>query len=403
MANVFNTNTKTELVALRGAEVAGYLTVGSKSYCKDQLADKRNGGQAGKGKSYEFVIRDTGKFVEGPDLTGKLGDLNERAVRLELFDGAVPVQTNMIEGVTDVNWDVEVAQPNGQKLMNGIVKHFTETDLGKQCTAFAGSGFIPLAKASAHLKSISDENIYGFIDPMIQAILASNGQQFVPVGAPEMYKSGLIGEFHGAEYRASRFMPNVSISEDLSREIGNAKVDGYDDDPQDPTLGTLKLSGLSRTIPAGTPIWIDGVYATDTVGDKTSAKRAFIAVADSTPGASTSVKIRKVNFSGEGTKTLCDANGNALTADDLVGKKVSIPEAGDYFTGIVRIDGAMEFDTLDKLDTSNAETKTASINGVTVHENRAIDNIKGQNITRWDCVALAGIVEDRGVAYIMVK
>lgn len=400
MANVFNTNTKTELVALRAAEVAGYLTVGSKSYCKDQLIDKRNGGQAGKGKSYEFVIRDTGKFVEGPDLTGQIQDLNERAVRLELFDGAVPVQTNMIEGVTDVKWDPEVAQPNGAKLMNGIVKHFTESDLGKQTTAFVGSGFIPLAKASAYLKSIADENLYGFIDPMIQAVLASNGQQFVPVGATEMYKSGLIGEFHGAEYRASRFMPNVSISAALVTEIASATVSSYADDAQDPTLGTLTLSGVTETIPAGTPIWIEGVYATDIVGDKTSTKRAFIAVADASKGV---VKVRKVNFSGEGTKTLCDANGAALTAADLAGKKVSIPEAGDYFTGIVRIDGAMEFDTLDKLDTSNAETKVGSINGVTVHENRAIDNIKGQNITRWDCVALAGIVEDRGVAYIMVK
>lgn len=400
MANVFNTNTKTELVALRAAEVAGYLTVGSKSYCKDQLIDKRNGGQAGKGKSYEFVIRDTGKFVEGPDLTGQIQDLNERAVRLELFDGAVAVQTNMIEGVTDVKWDPEVAQPNGAKIMNGIVKHFTETDLGKQTTAFVGSGFIPLAKASAYLKSIADENLYGFIDPMIQAVLASNGQQFVAVGAPEMYKSGLIGEFHGAEYRASRFMPNVSISADLVTEIASATVDSYADDENDPTLGTLTLTGVTETIPAGTPIWIEGVYATDIVGDKTSTKRAFIAVADASNGV---VKVRKVNFSGEGTKTLCDANGDALVAADLAGKKVSIPEAGDYFTGHVRIDGAMEFDTLDKLDTSNAETKVGSINGVTVHENRAIDNIKGQNITRWDCVALAGIVEDRGVAYIMVK
>ena len=400
MANTFNTNTKTELVALRAAEVAGYLTVGSKSYCRDQLIGKRNGGQAGKGKSYEFVIRDTGKFVEGPDLTGQINDVTERAVRLELYDGAVPVQTNLIEGVTDVEWDKEVAQPNGQKLINGIVKHFTESDLGKQCTAFVGSGFVPLAKASAHLKSIADENLYGFIDPMIQAVLASNGQQFVAVGAPEMYKSGLIGVFHSAEYRASRFMPAVSISDALVSQIASATVTSYADDVSDPTLGTLTLSGVTEVVPAGTPIWIDGVYATDTVGDKTSAKRAFIAVADSSNGA---VKIRKVNFSGEGTKTLCDANGKARQASDLAGKKVSCPEAGDYFTGIVRIDGAMEFDTLDKLDTSNAETKTASIGGVTVHENRAIDNIRGQNITRWDIVALAGIVEERGVAYVMVK
>ena len=52
MANTFVTNKKTDLVALRAAEAAAYLTVGSKAYFKDQLEGKRNG------TSYEFVIRE---------------------------------------------------------------------------------------------------------------------------------------------------------------------------------------------------------------------------------------------------------------------------------------------------------------------------------------------------------
>lgn len=398
MANSFKTNKKTELVALRAAESAGYLTVGSKSYFKDQLIGKRNG------QEYTFVIRDAGKFQIGPDLSTTSGnagasDLSEREVKLPLIDGAIAVNTNIIEGVTDVEWDKEIAQPNGQKLINGIVKQTVKNDLGKQAVAFVGEGFVPLAKASGYLKSIADESLYGFIDPNIQAVLAANGQQFVAVGAPEMYKSGLIGEFHGAEYRASRFMPEVVISDTLATQMKSATVTSYADDGNDKTA-TLTLSNVSATIPAGMPIWVDGVYACDMVGDKASAKYAFIAIEDATNGK---VKVRKVELAAEGHKMVCDANGNAITASYLANKAVSAPEAGDYFAGIIRVDGAMEFDTLDKIDISNAESKVGSVNGVTVHENRAIDAIKGENITRWDCVTVAGIVDSRAAAYVLVK
>lgn len=393
MANTFNTNRKTELVAARAAETAGYLTVGSKSYFKDQLSGKRNG------QIYEFVLRDAGKFQEGPDVSGEgASSLVERKVSKSLFDGVIAIDTNVIEGVTDVDWDKEIAQPNGQKLINGIVKDTVNKDIGLQNTAFVGEGYIPLAKAAGHLKSISDEALYGFIDPNIQATLAANGQQFTPVGAPEMYKSGLIGEFHGAEYRASRFMPEVEISDALVAEIAASKVTSLVDNGNG--TATLTLDNITETIPQGCPIFIKGVYATDLVGDKTSNLYAFIAVEDANNGA---VTVRSPSFDGEGNKSICDKKGAAITADSLADKKVSIPAAGVYNTGIVRIDGAMEFDTLDKLDFSNAETKTGSVNGVTVHENRAVNALKGSNVTRWDIVALAGIVDSRGVAYIMVK
>lgn len=391
MANNFKTSKKTELVALRAAESAGYLTVGSRSYFKDQLVGKRDG------QTYYFTVADAGKFQEGPDLSAEgASDLVEREVKMTLVDGAVAVNTNMIEGVTDVEWDKEVAQPNGQKLVNGIVAKTVKKDIGKQATAFVGEGFIPLAKASGHLKSIADEGLYGFIDPMIEAVLTSNGQQFVPVGAPEMYKSGLLGMFHGAEYRSSRFMPAVSISEALVAEVSTVtSLVAIDDE-----YATLTLAGVTQTIPAGTPIWVDGVYACDTVGDKTSALYAFIATEDAANGA---VKVYLPALSGEGNKVLCAADGSELTVADFAGKAAKIPAAGDYFAGLVRVDGAMEFDTLDKIDISNAESSVGNVNGITVHENRAIDAIKGQNITRWDIVSLAGVVDPRAVALVLVK
>lgn len=393
MANTFNTNKLTDLVAVRAAETAGYLTVGSKSYFKDQLVGKRNG------QTYEFVIKDAGAFQIGPDLTGTgASTLTEKKVSKSLVDGAIAIETNMIEGLTDVDWDKEVATPNGSKLINGITKNVVDADLGLQATAFVGEGFVPLAKAAGYLKSISDDSLYGFIDPNIQAVLASNGQQFVPVGAPELYKSGLIGNFHGAEYRASRWMPTVEITDALVTEVAASKVTSYADKGDGTAI--LKLNGITSVIPKGTPIFIAGVYACDVVGDKTSNLAAFIAIEDASAG---SVKVRAVEFSGEGTKQICDANGNELTSAKLVSKAISIPPAGTYYAGIVRVDGAMEFDTLPKLDWANSDSKSSSVNGVTVHENRAVDSIKGSNITRFDIVALAGIVEPRACAYVLVK
>ena len=55
MANTFQTSRKTELIALRAAESAAYLTVGSRKYFKDQLKGKRNG------TAYDFVVRDAGE------------------------------------------------------------------------------------------------------------------------------------------------------------------------------------------------------------------------------------------------------------------------------------------------------------------------------------------------------
>lgn len=397
MANTFKTNKLTDIVAVRAAESAGYLTVGSKSYFKDQLVGKRNG------QSYTFVVRDTGKFQEGPDLSADSGkdgasSLTEREVVKTLYDGAIAIDTNIIEGVTDVDWDKEIAQPNGQKLINGIVKKTVNDDIGLQSTAFVGKGFVPLALAAGHLASVSDEELYGFIDPMIQATLAANGQQFVPVDAPALYKTGLLGRFHGAEYRASRFMPKVDISAALVAELAASKVTSYVDNGDG--TGTLTLSGITEVIPAGCVVWLKDVYATDLVGDKTSALRAFIAIEDAKNGA---MKVKSINFAGEGTKDICDKNGNALDATGLVDIAVVAPEAGKYHAGIVRVNGAMEFDTLDKLDFSNADSKVGSVNGVTVHENRAIDNIRGSNITRFDIVSLAGIVDNRGCSYVLVE
>lgn len=394
MANDIKTNKRAELVLIRSAEAAPYLTVGSKNYCKDQLVGKRNG------QSYEFVIRDAGEYVEGMDISAVGSeDVIERKVTKSIKIGNVKVNTNLLEKVTDLNWDKEIAQPYGEKVAKGLVQSVLTDDIGLQNTAFVGTGWLPLFKASNYLESISSEPQFAFVDPMVESIMQSSGKGFTPAGDVEpRFQKGLKGMVGQAEVRAQQGMPTIEISEDLAAELATATVTTY---ATGDTYDTLTLSGVTEDIPAGTPLFIAGVYATDMVGVKTSALKAFIAIEDATSG---SVKVRKTDFVGNGTREACDIDGDNIALADLATKKLANPiKAGVYFTGIFRVNGAFEFDALPELDWSNAESRVTSPDGITLHEGRAVDVFAGTNKTRWAIAAVAGIVEPRGCAYVCIK
>lgn len=394
MANDIKTNKRAELVLIRSAEAAPYLTVGSKNYCKDQLVGKRNG------QSYEFVIRDAGEYVEGMDISGTGSeDVIERKVTKSIKIGNVKVNTNLLEKVTDLNWDKEIAQPYGEKVAKGLVQSVLTDDIGLQNTAFVGTGWLPLFKASNYLESISSEPQFAFVDPMVESIMQSSGKGFTPAGDVEpRFQKGLKGMVGQAEVRAQQGMPTIEISEDLATELAAATVTSYTAGEQ---YDTLTLNGVTKVIPAGTPLFISGVYATDMVGVKTSALKAFIAIEDAANGV---VKVRKTDLTGNGTREACDIDGANVVVGELANKKLANPiKAGVYFTGIFRVNGAFEFDALPELDWSNAESRVTSPDGITLHEGRAIDVLGGSNKTRWAIAAVAGIVEPRGCAYVCIK
>lgn len=394
MANDIKTNRRAELVLIRSAEAAPYLTVGSKNYCKDQLVGKRNG------QSYEFVIRDAGEYVEGMDISNVGSeDVIERKVTKNIKIGNVKVNTNLLEKVTDLNWDKEIAEPYGEKVAKGLVQSVLADDIGLQNTAFVGTGWLPLFKASNYLESISSESQYAFVDPMVESIMQSSGRGFTPAGDVEpRFQKGLKGMVGQAEVRAQQGMPTLEISDELAAELASATVTSY---ATGTDYDTLTLNGVTEDIPAGTPLFIAGVYATDMVGVKTSALKAFIAIEDATAG---SVKVRKTDFVGNGTREACDIDSDNIVLSDLASKKLANPiKAGIYFTGIFRVNGAMEFDALPELDWSNAESRVTSPDGITLHEGRAVDVFAGTNKTRWAIAAVAGIVEPRGCAYVCIK
>lgn len=426
MANEFKTSRKTELVALRAAESAGYLTVGSKKYFKDQLKNKRNG------KSFEFVIRDAGEYQRGIDLSGNgPSSLVEKKVTKTLNVGNVMINTNLIEKVTDVNWDKEVAYPQGKKLINGIVSDAIngikgktidgevvatyDGDFGAQNIAFAGIGYGPLTDATNTLTAISDEDQYMFINPMINSKLSNAGDAFKPTSADPIFSKGLIGKLGETEVRTNQFLPLVIIPAALASDYANITGVTYAESGSDDGLATLTFAGMSQKFPKGSVVWINGAYATDLVGDPTASLRAFIAVENGTSNGVMVVKaLSTEDWIGEGTKVICDSDGKAFgttkaaaisafnTAASVSGAVQGL-EAGKYFSGIVRLDGAMEFEMLDEIDASNADTERADNEGVVVFQNRAIDTIKGTNVTRWSSVVMAGIVEPRACALVLVK
>lgn len=426
MANDFKTSRKTELVALRAAESAGYLTVGSRKYFKDQLKNKRNG------KAFEFVIRDAGEYQRGIDLSSKgPSNLTEKTVTKVLNVGNVMIATNLIEKVTDLDWDKEVAKIQGKKLINGVVgdtingfKGKTvdgqtvttyDGDFGCQNTAFAGIGYGPLTDATNFLASVSDESQYMFINPMVNSKLSNAGDAFKPTSADPIFSKGLIGKLGETEVRTNQFLPLVIIPAALAADYANATAVAYAESGNNDGLATLTFTGMTEKFPKGSVVWFDGVYAADLVGDRTSSLRAFIAVED---GASAGVMVVKAlsaeDWIGEGTKVICKADGSAFgttkaaaisafnTAASVSGALIGL-EAGKYFSGLVRLDGAMEFETLDEIDASNADTERADNEGIVVFQNRAIDTIKGSNVTRWTTTTMAGIVEPRAVALVLVK
>lgn len=384
MANQFVTNKHTELVLIRSAEAAPYLTVGTKSYLADQLEGKRNG------REYQFVIRDAGEYVTGIDISGHVSNLKERPVNFKVQEGNIAIDTDILVKA-DVDFDTQIAKPNSEKLAKGLVADVMAQDLGKQNTAFVGAGWLPMFKASNYLESISSEAQYMFGDPNIASIYRSTGKSFEPADDVEpIYRKGLKGKMAEAEFRAQQGFKVLEISEDLANELSNATVTSY---VSGNDIDTLTLNGVTETIPAGTPIFIAGVKACDLVGEPTSALKAFIAVEDATSGA---VKVRHVDFTGNGTREA----SKIPAASDKVAQPIT---AGVYFTGIIRLNGAFEADTFKTLDWSNADESVTTPNGITMHTARAVDVLKGTNITRYTIAGVWGITDPRAVTYVCVK
>ena len=323
MANQVITNKMAMLLSLEMAKLAGFLKKGAKNYFQDQMAGKRCG------QTYQFVLRDAGNVSEG--LVASPRDIAEKKVSLTIKNYNNSVRTDALEGVTDITWQDEIAETYAKKLIQKVEADAVEDSITKATTCFVGEGFAPMANAGAYLQSITNEDIYGFIDPQAQATLAANGQQFVPTGAPnDLYSRGRLGTFQNVEYTAERFIKPLTISQDTVDALSAAKGVAIGS-----TSDSLSISGVASgtsVLKKGTPIFFNDVFACDTVGDATNVPYAFIAGADVALSAtSAEVPVTPVVTADIGARSVYG---------DIAAKSVSIPASGSYYRGIVRADGA---------------------------------------------------------------
>ena len=403
--NNIATNYQTELIALRAAEVAPYFTVGSKKFIEDsELVNKRNG------QTYGFVIRDRAQVENQLAVSaGAKKDIVEREVQLSIEPWHVYVKNNAVEGKTDLQFDKEVAEPNGLALIQEAVKKSISKDFSNSATAFVGKvgEFEPLSMATAHLGSIVTEPLYGFCDHMIEAIVTSKGAQFVPVDAPAMYKQGLIGHFHGADYRAQRFLPRVRVSKALADAMEGATFGGFNASTNKLTITFGTAAAAATKVQKATPFFIDGIVATDTIGDATTQPYAFIAKADVTVASgatSVVIDVEPVDVRFGGTREAALEDGTAIDWSSLpLTTGVSAPAEGVYFTAIVRANGVFEFQTLSDVDVCTPESTKGSVQGITVFRNRLTDLDAFTTGTRLDTFTMSGVVDKRCQSIVLVK
>lgn len=382
--NTIETQKLATVVALEVAKNAGFLKLASKDYFGSQINGNMKAGQ-----SYDFILPDAGNTVDG--LVANPRDIVERKVSLSIKNKVNSVKTNALEGVTDIKWEKEIGPSYAANLINKTLKEEVGKAVKEATTVFVGSGFKPIAEAGAYLQSITTEDLQGFIDPMAQAVLAANGQAFVPTGSPDaLYGKGTLGNFQGVDYKSERWLDKVKVN--LTAE--SAGVAGYTASTAQTDPAKIQLSGVSGTIKAGTPIFVDGCYACDTIGMETNAPYAFIAMGD--VSANGVISAQPIYTADNGTRTCSKA--------PAAGDSVTLPDNGNYGLAYIRAKDAYNFSQVDKLDIKfSKEAAVGDVDGLRVSLNQWTDGTSAENFSRWDFTYLAGTVEPRLVTLAMFK
>lgn len=390
MANTIITSKMTQILSLEMAKLAGFVKIGAKDYFSDQINGKMRAGQ-----TYTFVLPDAGNVVQG--LVASPRDIEEKKVELTIKNWDNSVKTDVLEGVTDIKWEEEIAKSYAKKLIQALEADAVADALKKATTCFVGQGFAPLANAGAHIQSITNEDVYGFVDPQMQATLASNGQSFVPTGSPsDLYAKGHLGVFQGVDYTAERFIKPMKIAQGLVDAVSAAKATQLNAAGDE-----LTITGVvgTATLPEGCPIFVEGLFAADTVGDETNVPFAFFPVsAHSLTAGSNTIKVTPVVTADIGAR---DVVGDMTAANN---GGVSVPESGSYYRGIIRADGAYCYTPVNTLDFRLSDKMTqGDTDGIKCFVNSFTDGISAVNTTRFDAPSMYGTVEKRAVSVVLWK
>jgi len=384
------TSRMTQILSMKMAKNAGFLKIGSRDYFSDQINGKMR-----TGHSYDFVLPDAGNVVEGLVISPRA--IEEKKVTLTIGNMNNSVRADALELVTDIKWEDEIADQYAGKLVNAIVRKEVEKAMPAVNTCFVGEGFRPLAKAGAHLQSIVNEKIVGFIHPQAQAIVTTNGQQFQPVGTPDLYGKGNVGNFQGVNYTSERFLKPLTIEAGVVNALSGAKAKALDADHLD-ELGISGVTTAADTVlKAGTPIWVDGAFACDTVGDPTTIPYAFVVKEDVALSAtSVTANVEPVQFK--------DVGSRSISTSAIGGKKISIPASGTYHAALLRAEGSYDYTPVNTMEFMLSDkTSVGDTDGIKVFANAFTEGTSAINTVRWDAPYMAGQVESRGASLVYLK
>lgn len=384
------TSRMTQILSMKMAKNAGFLKIGSRDYFSDQINGKMR-----TGHSYDFVLPDAGNVVDGLVISPRA--IEEKKVTLTIGNMNNSVRADALELVTDIKWEDEVADQYAGKLVNAIVRKEVEKAMPAVNTCFVGEGFRPLAKAGAHLQSIVNEKIVGFIHPQAQAIVTTNGQEFQPAGTPDLYGKGNVGNFQGVNYTAERFLKPLTIEAGVVNALSGAKAKALDADHLD-ELGISGVTTAADTVlKAGTPIWVDGAFACDTVGDPTTIPYAFVVKEDVALSATAvTAKVEPVQFK--------DVGSRSISTSAIGGKKISIPASGTYHAALLRAEGSYDYTPVNTMEFMLSDkTSVGDTDGIKVYANAFTDGTSAINTVRWDAPYMAGQVESRGASLVYLK
>lgn len=384
------TSRMTQILSMKMAKNASFLKIGARDYFSDQINGKMR-----TGHTYDFVLPDAGNVVEGLVISPRA--IEEKKVTLTIGNMNNSVRADALELVTDIKWEDEVADTYAGKLVNAIVRKEVEKAMPAVNTCFVGEGFRPLAKAGAHLQSIVNEKIVGFIHPQAQAIVTTNGQQFQPVGTPDLYGKGNVGNFQGVTYTSERFLKPLTIESGVVNALSGAKAKALDADHLD-ELGISAVTTAADTVlKAGTPIWVDGAFACDTVGDPTTIPYAFIVKEDVALSATAvTAKVEPVQFK--------DVGSRSISTSAIGGKKISIPASGTYHAALLRAEGSYDYTPVNTMEFMLSDkTAVGDTDGIKVFANAFTEGTSAINTVRWDAPYMAGQVESRGASLVYLK
>lgn len=390
MANTVITSKMTQILSLEMAKKAGFLKIGSRDHFGDQI-----NGRMRTGRTYTFVLPDAGNVVEGLVISPR--DIVEKKVELTIGNMNNSVRADALELVTDIKWEEEIAKQYAGKLVNAIIRKEVAKAQPQVTTCFVGEGFKPLSQAAAHIESIVNEDVVGFISPNAASTIKTNGQQFQPVGTPSLYGKGSIGNFEGIDWTKERFLAPIEISTELKNALSGAKAKAFDPDH----LDTLSISGVQSAadlvLPKNTPLFVNGAFACDTIGDPTQTPYAFVAQED-VPLSATSVDIKVTPVVYE------DIGARTISTSAIAGKKVTIPATGVYDAALVRAEGSYDYTPVNTMEFMLSDkTTVGDTAGVKVFANAFTDGVSAINTVRWDCPFLAGTVEPRANSLAYIK